>query len=916
MPITPTNIVVFDPLTGKIPVSALPDSVMENKGGWNASTNTPTLADGIGNLGDTYNVTVAGTQDLGSGPIIFSLGQSVQYNGTIWFTSTAVSFSLTGDVTGSGSGSAVTTIAANVVSNSKLAQIATATVKGRTAASTGNVEDLDIATTLKTALSLTKSDVGLGNVDNTQQQPIDQDLTDIAALTPSNDDFMQRKAGAWTNRTPAQAKTDLNLSGTNTGDQTITLTGAVTGSGTGSFATTLASGIDAIKIADGSVTNTEFQYLNSVTSDIQTQINGKQVSDATLTSIAALGTAADRVAYTTGIDTWAETPLTAAARTVIDDASVSDMVDTLGGATSTGTGGLVRATSPTLVTPNLGTPSTLIGTNITGTATNFTSSNVTTNANLTGEVTSVGNAATVPNATVIGKVLTGFSSTPGVVAATDTILQAINKLDGNVSALDASVILKGLWDASAGTFPGGGVAQAGWSYIVSVGGTVDSVPFVANDRIIAILDNASTTTFASNWFKADYTDQVLSVFSRTGAVTAISGDYTVAQVTNAASVLNPLSQFSATTSAQLAGVLSDETGTGSVVFSNSPTLVTPELGTPSALVGTNITGTAAGLTSGNVTTNANLTGAVTSVGNAASLGSFTSANLSTALTDETGSGSAVFATSPTLVTPVLGVATATTVNKVALTTPASGSTLTIIDGKTLTANNTLTFSGTDTSTLNIGSGGTLGTAAYQNTGSSGSTIPFCNGANTFAPFAISAVDGTSEGAQIDWAGAGTNPSWTQDVAVNFMRFFTNSATNTGVSMVNIGTGTMSLLADGSVVVGPAIGGFIGTGSINISSDIYRNSTAYTNPDYVLELWATGKIEKFKDNDGAKGYVLPSLDEIETSMRETYRLPRMTDEPLGSFGRQDWLLEKMEEAFICIIELKKEIEELKKGSKPI
>ena len=75
------------------------------------------------------------------------------------------------------------------------------------------------------------------------------------------------------------------------------------------------------------------------------------------------------------------------------------------------------------------------------------------------------------------------------------------------------------------------------------------------------------------------------------------------------------------------------------------------LGTPTAFVGTNITGTASGLTAGNVTTNANLTGAVTSSGNATSLGSFTSLQLATALTDETGSGSAVFATSPTLANP-------------------------------------------------------------------------------------------------------------------------------------------------------------------------------------------------------------------------------------------------------------------------
>jgi len=69
-------------------------------------------------------------------------------------------------------------------------------------------------------------------------------------------------------------------------------------------------------------------------------------------------------------------------------------------------------------------------------------------------------------------------------------------------------------------------------------------------------------------------------------------------------------------------------------------------------------GTLANLTvtnpiNGSVTTNANLTGAVTSVGNATSLGSFTSANLRGALTDETGSGSAVFGTSPTIATPTL-----------------------------------------------------------------------------------------------------------------------------------------------------------------------------------------------------------------------------------------------------------------------
>ena len=91
----------------------------------------------------------------------------------------------------------------------------------------------------------------------------------------------------------------------------------------------------------------------------------------------------------------------------------------------------------------------------------------------------------------------------------------------------------------------------------------------------------------------------------------------------------------------------------------------------------------------------------------------TSAQLAAAVTDETGSGSLVFANSPTLVTPTLGVASATSINKVAITAPATGSTLTIADGKTLTASNTLTFTGTDTSSVAFGAGGTVAYVANK-----------------------------------------------------------------------------------------------------------------------------------------------------------------------------------------------------------
>ena len=141
-------------------------------------------------------------------------------------------------------------------------------------------------------------------------------------------------------------------------------------------------------------------------------------------------------------------------------------------------------------------------------------------------------------------------------------------------------------------------------------------------------------------------------------------------------------------SANLAAAVTDETGTGSLVFANTPTLVTPVLGTPTSGTLTNCTGLP--ISTGVSGLGANV---------ATFLATPSSANLAAAVTDETGSGSLVFATSPSLTTPTLGVASATSINKVAITAPATGSTLTIGDGKTLTASNSLTLAGTDSTTM-------------------------------------------------------------------------------------------------------------------------------------------------------------------------------------------------------------------------
>jgi hypothetical protein len=76
-------------LGGKVPIAQLPNSIMEFQGGWDASTNTPTLSDGTGDTGDVYRALAAGTQNLGSGPQTWDIGDWVMYNGATWEKSPA-----------------------------------------------------------------------------------------------------------------------------------------------------------------------------------------------------------------------------------------------------------------------------------------------------------------------------------------------------------------------------------------------------------------------------------------------------------------------------------------------------------------------------------------------------------------------------------------------------------------------------------------------------------------------------------------------------------------------------------------------------------------------------------------------------------------------------------------------------------
>ena len=109
-----------------------------------------------------------------------------------------------------------------------------------------------------------------------------------------------------------------------------------------------------------------------------------------------------------------------------------------------------------------------------------------------------------------------------IKAALNSGKSEIETLQTDVSSLNSAMRYMGGWDASAGTFPSG--AQKGYVYSVSVAGTVGGEEFDVTDRINCIVNNASTTVYAGNWLKEDYTDRVLSVFGRTGDITATTDD--------------------------------------------------------------------------------------------------------------------------------------------------------------------------------------------------------------------------------------------------------------------------------------------------------------------------------------------------------------------------------------------------------
>lgn len=233
---------------------------------------------------------------------------------------------------------------------------------------------------------------------------------------------------------------------------------------------------------------------------------------------------------------------------------------------------------PTMTAPMLGTPASGVATNLTGTAAGLTAGNVTNNANLTGDVTSVGNATTLTNAPVIAKVLTGYVSGAGVVAATDSILVAIQKLNGN-DATNANLTGDVTSVGNATTLTNAPVIAKVLTGYVSGAGVLS-----ATDSILAAIQklNGNDATNANLTGPITSSGNATSIASQTGTGstfvmsagptitgTLSSGPHTITSATSTAiavganGVTNPALQVDASAATSATGLLVQAEASGS-----------------------------------------------------------------------------------------------------------------------------------------------------------------------------------------------------------------------------------------------------------------------------------------------------------------------------------------------------------------
>ncbi len=345
-------------------------------------------------------------------------------------------------------------------------------------------------------------------------------------------------------------------------------------------------------------------------------------------------------------------PTTSATIARTDAANTFTGHQTIEGVTSTGatgTGKFVFDTSPTLTTPNLGTPSAATLTNATGlpltglaaaayntTPTASTLAEWDSNVNLSANtfienvayITTSGGTTTLTVASAPVQYFSGTSNQTVVLPQTGVNAgqeyKLVNVTSGN------TLTVKAADGTTVGTVPSGGSANFltgvttpgtyyNWGATFLPGGSVMNFPYSSGTVLASVTAPAtnpiSGTPSSSTYLRGDGTwAAVTSGFANpmttsgdviyggaSGTATRLAGNTSTTKQFLAQTGTGSASAAPAWATPSAADLSNGVQGSGQVVLATSPILTTPNLGTPSAAVLTNATGTAASLTAGNAT---------------------------------------------------------------------------------------------------------------------------------------------------------------------------------------------------------------------------------------------------------------------------------------------------------------------------